>query len=63
MRATSITRPAPVRIYTDASELVGKPFRDLGEVSGDTMSRTVTFFERVTINSTDSATSIGCIRL
>lgn len=27
------------------------------------MSRTVTFFERVTINSTDSATSIGCIRL
>ncbi|MGL3814857.1 Rcs stress response system protein RcsF [Klebsiella pneumoniae] len=29
------TRPAPVRIYTDASELVGKPFRDLGEVCGD----------------------------
>lgn len=29
------TRPAPVRIYTDASELVGKPFRDLGEVSGE----------------------------
>lgn len=25
------TRPAPVRIYTDASELVGKPFRDLGK--------------------------------
>ena len=29
------TRPAPVRIYTDASELVGKPFRDLGEVTGE----------------------------
>ncbi|MCA1923060.1 MULTISPECIES: Rcs stress response system protein RcsF [Buttiauxella] len=28
-------RPAPVRIYTNAEELVGKPFRDLGEVSGD----------------------------
>jgi len=25
----------PVRIYTNAEELVGKPFRDLGEVSGD----------------------------
>src|SRR5699024_12648534 len=28
-------RAAPVRIYTNAEELVGKPFRDLGEVSGD----------------------------
>ncbi|HEY3589138.1 MAG TPA: Rcs stress response system protein RcsF [Buttiauxella sp.] len=28
-------RPAPVKIYTNAEELVGKPFRDLGEVSGD----------------------------
>ncbi|MBU4681795.1 MULTISPECIES: Rcs stress response system protein RcsF [Cedecea] len=28
-------RPAPVRIYTNAEDLVGKPFRDLGEVSGD----------------------------
>ena len=28
-------RPAPVRIYTKAEDLVGKPFRDLGEVSGD----------------------------
>ncbi len=28
-------RPAPVRIYTDASALVGKPFRDLGEVTGE----------------------------
>lgn len=29
------TRPAPVRIYTDATELVGKPFRELGEVTGE----------------------------
>ncbi|AIR02781.1 Rcs stress response system protein RcsF [Pluralibacter gergoviae] len=28
-------RAAPVRIYTKAEDLVGKPFRDLGEVSGD----------------------------
>ncbi|WMY73623.1 Rcs stress response system protein RcsF [Buttiauxella selenatireducens] len=28
-------RPAPVKIYTNAEELVGKPFRDLGEVSGE----------------------------
>ncbi|BCG10670.1 MULTISPECIES: Rcs stress response system protein RcsF [Buttiauxella] len=28
-------KPAPVKIYTNAEELVGKPFRDLGEVSGD----------------------------
>ena len=29
------TRPAPLRIYTDATELVGKPFRELGEVTGE----------------------------
>ncbi|POP41647.1 Rcs stress response system protein RcsF [Superficieibacter electus] len=29
------TYTAPVKIYTDAEALVGKPFRDLGEVSGD----------------------------
>ncbi len=28
-------RATSVRIYTNAEELVGKPFRDLGEVSGD----------------------------
>jgi RcsF protein len=28
-------RPAPVKIYNSAEELVGKPFRDLGEVSGE----------------------------
>ncbi|MCT4705106.1 Rcs stress response system protein RcsF [Enterobacteriaceae bacterium H11S18] len=33
-------RPAPVKIYTNAEELVGKPFRDLGEVSGDSCQAT-----------------------
>ncbi|WP_435955134.1 Rcs stress response system protein RcsF [Dryocola sp. BD626] len=28
-------RPAPVRIYTKAEDLIGSPFRDLGEVSGE----------------------------
>ncbi|WP_130834094.1 Rcs stress response system protein RcsF [[Erwinia] mediterraneensis] len=28
-------RPAPVKLYNDAADLVSKPFRDLGEVSGD----------------------------
>ncbi|KAA5969206.1 Rcs stress response system protein RcsF [Pantoea sp. M_9] len=28
-------RPAPVKIYTDATDLVSNPFRDLGEVSGE----------------------------
>lgn len=34
---SSLTPPtfAPVRIYTDAAELVGKPFRELGDVSGE----------------------------
>ncbi|EIZ9237814.1 Rcs stress response system protein RcsF [Cronobacter sakazakii] len=30
-----MVRPAPVKIYTNAADLVGKPFRDLGEVSGE----------------------------
>ncbi|EOU9562563.1 Rcs stress response system protein RcsF [Cronobacter dublinensis] len=33
-------RPAPVRIYTNAEDLVGKPFRDLGEVSGESCQAT-----------------------
>ncbi|CCJ96880.1 Rcs stress response system protein RcsF [Cronobacter malonaticus] len=33
-------RPAPVKIYTNASDLVGKPFRDLGEVSGESCQAT-----------------------
>jgi len=28
-------RTTPARIYTNAEELVGKPFRDLGEVTGE----------------------------
>jgi len=28
-------RPAPVKIYTKAEDLIGKPFRDLGEVTGE----------------------------
>ena len=28
-------RLAPVKIYTSAEALIGKPFRDLGEVSGE----------------------------
>ena len=28
-------RPAPVKVYTDAADLVSKPFRDLGEVSAE----------------------------
>lgn len=34
-RANHAQPVQPVRIYTDASELVGKPFRDLGEVTGE----------------------------
>ncbi|ALB65708.1 Rcs stress response system protein RcsF [Cronobacter dublinensis] len=33
-------RPAPVKIYTNAEDLVGKPFRDLGEVSGESCQAT-----------------------
>ncbi|MXP49443.1 Rcs stress response system protein RcsF [Pantoea sp. Eser] len=28
-------RPAPVKLYTDAADLLSKPFRDLGEVSAE----------------------------
>lgn len=34
-------RPAPVKLYKSAEELVGKPFRDLGEVSGESCQSTV----------------------
>lgn len=37
--STAHTKPAPrppqVKIYSDAADLVSKPFRDLGEVSGE----------------------------
>lgn len=35
-----VTHAAPVRIYTNAEDLVGKPFRDLGEVSGESCQAT-----------------------
>lgn len=34
-RSKPAPRPAPVKIYTDAGDLVSKPFRDLGEVYGN----------------------------
>ncbi|CAI8885128.1 MULTISPECIES: Rcs stress response system protein RcsF [Kosakonia] len=35
-----VSRPVPVRVITDATELVGKPFRDLGEVTGESCQAT-----------------------
>lgn len=40
-KTTSAARPAPVKLYKSAEELVGKPFRDLGEVSGESCQTTV----------------------
>ncbi|BDH47012.1 outer membrane lipoprotein RcsF [Salmonella enterica subsp. enterica serovar Choleraesuis] len=37
---TSAPRMNSVRVYTNAEALVGKPFRDLGEVSGDSCQAT-----------------------
>lgn len=39
-KAKPATRPAPVKLYKDAEELVGRPFRDLGEVSGESCQTT-----------------------
>ncbi len=39
-RKPKVVRPAPVRIITKADELVGKPFRELGEVSGESCQAT-----------------------
>ena len=33
-------RPTPVKIYTKAEDLVNKPFRDLGEVTGESCQAT-----------------------
>ncbi|WP_431225274.1 Rcs stress response system protein RcsF [Serratia sp. L9] len=41
VKATPAARPAPVKLYKSAEELVGKPFRDLGEVSGESCQTTV----------------------
>ncbi|MCP1438243.1 RcsF protein [Erwinia persicina] len=35
VRSKPAPRPAPVKLYSDASDLVSKPFRDLGEVYGE----------------------------
>jgi RcsF protein len=40
-KTTPAARPAPVKLYKSAEELVGKPFRDLGEVSGESCQTTV----------------------
>ncbi|MEM6162196.1 Rcs stress response system protein RcsF [Erwinia sp. P6884] len=34
-RSKPASPPAPVKLYTDAGDLVSKPFRDLGEVYGN----------------------------
>lgn len=34
-------RQVPIKLYSGAEELVGKPFRDLGEVSGESCQTTV----------------------
>ncbi len=41
-------RATPVRIYTNAEELVGKPFRDLGEVSGDSCQASFLYKQKTT---------------
>lgn len=38
-KTTPAARQAPVKLYKSAEELVGKPFRDLGEVSGESCQR------------------------
>ncbi|MFI8417521.1 Rcs stress response system protein RcsF [Serratia sp. NPDC078593] len=40
-KTTPVARPAPVKLYKNAEELVGKPFRDLGEVSGESCQTSV----------------------
>lgn len=35
VHAKPAPRPPQVKIYTDATDLVSRPFRDLGEVSGE----------------------------
>lgn len=40
-KAAPAARPAPVTLYRNAEELIGKPFRDLGEVSGSICQLTV----------------------
>lgn len=41
VKTTPVTSPAPVKLYKNAEELVGNPFRDLGEVSGEFCQTTI----------------------
>jgi RcsF protein len=41
VKAPPAARPAPVKLYKSAEELIGKPFRDLGEVSGASCQTTI----------------------
>ncbi|BBI92511.1 putative predicted outer membrane protein, signal [Serratia symbiotica str. Tucson] len=41
VKAESAAPPVPVKLYKKAEDLVGKPFRDLGEVSGGDCQSTV----------------------
>lgn len=40
-KAESAAPPVPVKLYKKAEDLVGKPFRDLGEISGGDCQSTV----------------------
>ncbi|AHG19183.1 membrane protein [Chania multitudinisentens RB-25] len=40
-KSVPAARPAPVRLYKNAEELLGKPFRDLGEVSGSSCQMSI----------------------
>jgi len=61
-------RAAPVRIYTNAEALIGKPFRDLGEVSGDSCQATnqdsppniPTARKRMQINASNAVLQHSC---
>lgn len=41
VKAVPMAAPAPVKLYKSAEEFVGRPFRDLGEVFGESCQTTV----------------------
>lgn len=47
VKAESAAPPVPVKLYKKAEDLVGKPFRDLGEVSGGDFQSTVQDLRRL----------------
>ncbi len=51
-RTKPAVHPAMVKLYTDAADLVSKPFRDLGEVSGSDCQ----------VNTQDSPANINTAR-